>query len=117
VFRVAKCDVEFHGQRVPAGDVIFVLVGAANQDPQAYRCPREFDIDRDLADLRAHVGFGSGVHKCIGIALARLDIRVALELLIARLPNLRLVPGQEKTLNPGFNFCTPQRLEFEWDTP
>lgn len=117
VFRVAKCDVELHGQRIPAGDVIFVLVGAANQDPQGYGCPRDFDIDRDLADLRQHLGFGSGVHKCIGIALARLDIRVALELLITRLPSLRLVPDQDKTLNPGFNFCTPQRLEFEWDIP
>jgi cytochrome P450 len=51
VFRVAKCDVEFHGQRIPKGDIIFVLVGAANQDPAAYSCPREFDIDRDLATL------------------------------------------------------------------
>ncbi|MGB8387590.1 cytochrome P450 [Mycobacterium sp.] len=114
IFRVAKCDVEFSGHAIPKGSRIFVLIGAANHDPQQFNCPLEFDIDRDLSQ---HVGFGTGVHKCIGIAVARLDIRIALELLITRLPNLRLVPNQDKPLAPGFIFCTPQRLEFEWDVP
>jgi len=47
--------------------------------------------------------------------LAQLDIRIALELLLTRLPNIRLVPGQERPVNPGFVFSTPSRLEFEWD--
>lgn len=115
VFRETKCDLELHGQAIPAGSRIFVLVGAANQDPEQFACPYEFDIDRDPATMRQHVGFGQGIHKCIGIALAQLDIRVALELLLSRLPNLRPVEGQERPLAPGFIFSTPQRLEFEWD--
>lgn len=112
VFRVAKCDVELSGHLIPEGARIFVLVGAANHDPGQFPNPREFDIDRDL---RNHVGFGTGGHSCPGMALARLDIRIALQLLITRLPNLRLVPDQDRPLAPGFIFCTPQHLEFEWD--
>lgn len=114
VFRVTKCDVEISGHLIPKGSRIFVLIGAANQDPQQFSNPREFDIGRDLHN---HVGFGTGVHSCPGMSLARLDIRIALELLIARLPNLRLVPDGQRSLAPGFIFCTPQRLEFEWDAP
>ncbi|WP_370501084.1 cytochrome P450 [Mycolicibacterium sp. jd] len=112
VFRVTKCDVEISGRLIPQGSRIFVLIGAANQDPEQFTDPLEFDIDRDL---RNHVGFGTGVHSCPGMALARLDIRIALELLLARLPNLRLVPDQDRPLAPGFIFCTPQHLELEWD--
>ncbi|WP_293002245.1 cytochrome P450 [Mycobacterium sp.] len=113
VFRVAKSDVEISGRLIPKDSRIFVLVGAANLDPEMFAAPREFDIKRDV---RNHVGFGTGVHSCPGMALARLDIRIALELLVARLPNLRLVPDQQRPLAPGFIFCTPQHLEFEWDT-
>lgn len=112
VFRVAKCDVELSGHLIPKDSRIFVLIGAANHDPEHFSAPLEFDISRDL---RNHVGFGTGVHSCPGMALARLDMRIALELLLARLPHLRLVPNQDRPLAPGFIFCTPQHLEFEWD--
>lgn len=115
VFRDTTREITLHGQTIPAGARIFVLIGAANQDPAQFGCPLAFDIDRDPVTMRSHVGFGQGIHKCIGIALAQLDIRIALEQLLERLPNLRPVPGQERPLAPGPVFSTPQRLEFEWD--
>lgn len=115
VFRQTTRELELHGRTIPAGARIFALVGSANQDAERFPCPHAFDIDRDPGLMRQHVGFGQGIHKCIGIALAQLEIKVALELLLTRLPGLRPVVGQERPLAPGFIFSTPQRLEFEWD--
>ncbi|WP_372787872.1 cytochrome P450 [Paraconexibacter sp.] len=115
VFRDTTCDVTLHGQVIPQGARLFVLIGAANQDPAQFDCPFAFDVDRDPGVMRRHVGFGQGIHKCIGIALAQLDIRIALEVLLSRLPGLRLVDGEDRPLAMGFVFSTPQRLVCAWD--
>lgn len=115
VVRRAKEDVEFHGQVIPKGANIFALVQSANNDPEVFKCPERFDIDRDPAEMRKSGHFGIGPHRCIGAPLARLDMRVALECAITRLPNLRVVPDQEIRVQPGMIFHRPERLEFEWD--
>ena len=76
-------DVEVHGQTVPAGSAMLFVVGAANHDDRRFEDPDRFDIHREI---RQHLGFGYGIHFCLGAALARLEGRIALEELLARFP-------------------------------
>ena len=115
IVRRVKEDCEFGGQAIPAGDNIFAMVQSANNDPDAFSCPAEFKIDRESAEMRKSLHFGLGPHRCIGAPLAQLDLRIAVEQAITRLPNLRLVPDQEIKVQPGMIFHRPERLEFEWD--
>ena len=81
--RTVTRDVELHGQVVPAGDRVLLLIGAANRDPRVFADPDRYDIDR--ADVTHHLAsFGSGRHFCLGASLARLEARIALEELVAR---------------------------------
>jgi cytochrome P450 len=115
IVRHVKEDVEIHGQRIPKGSNIFALVQSANNDDTVFRCPERFDIDRDPAEMRKSMHFGIGPHTCIGINVARLDMKVAIETAITRLPNLRCVADQEIRVQEGMIFHRPERLEFEWD--
>jgi len=80
MFRQTKQAVELHGVTIPRDAFLLVGVGAANRDPAAFREPNRFDPTRDP---NPHVGFGHGIHYCIGAALARLEARVVLEELFA----------------------------------
>jgi unspecific monooxygenase len=80
-------DVEVMGHVLPAGSRVACLLGAANRDQRAFDAPHRFDPDRAGP---AHVSFGAGLHFCIGAPLARLELQVALPVLWARLPGLRL---------------------------
>jgi cytochrome P450 len=89
--RTAVDDVIVDGQQVRAGDHILLLVAAANRDPREYERPDEINFDRD--QLR-HLSFGYGSHFCLGVHLARLELRVALEELLSRVRNVRIVDQQ-----------------------
>ncbi|HXY26914.1 MAG TPA: cytochrome P450, partial [Acidimicrobiales bacterium] len=80
---VATEDVTFHGHDVPAGSPILFLVGAANRDDRRFPDGDRFDIHRDEG---RHLTFGNGIHLCLGAALARLEGRIVLEELLARVP-------------------------------
>lgn len=80
MFRQTKQPVELHGVTIPRDAFVLVAVGAANRDPAVFAEPNRFDPTRDP---NPHVGFGHGIHYCIGAALARLEARVALEELFA----------------------------------
>jgi len=80
MFRQTKQAVELHGVTIPRDAFVLVGVGAANRDPAAFAEPNRFDPTRDP---NPHVGFGHGIHYCIGAALARLEARVVLEELFA----------------------------------
>jgi cytochrome P450 len=82
--RTLTRDAEWYGQIVPKGARILLLTGAANRDEREFQDPERFDIDREIP---LHVGFGYGIHFCIGAALARLESRVALEELTRRFPH------------------------------
>lgn len=84
VGRYIASDVEFQGQKLPAGSTILMLVGAANHDDRVFADPDRFDIHRDRT--RSHLAFGAGIHTCIGNVLARLEGRVVFEELLKRVP-------------------------------
>ena len=84
VGRYVTRDTQFHGQTVPEGSAILLLVGAANRDPRRFDDPDRFDIHRQIGQ---HLTFGYGIHYCLGAALARLEGRIALEELLKRFPD------------------------------
>ncbi|MEY4173514.1 MAG: cytochrome monooxygenase PikC, partial [Actinomycetota bacterium] len=89
--RLALDDVEFRGRTIPAGSTVRVALGAANRDPDRWRDPERFDITRPE---QVSLGFGQGIHYCIGAPLARMQATVAFEQLLRRCPDLTLAPGE-----------------------
>jgi cytochrome P450 len=92
--RTAGSDVEIAGHQIAAGDVVALLLGGANHDPQVFTDPNRFDITRSNA--RDHLAFGSGVHACLGAALARIEGVTALRALFEAFPDLRLTADPEQ---------------------
>jgi cytochrome P450 len=82
-------DVELHGVTIPAGKPIFLINGAANRDPEAWTEPDTFDIDRDRTEAQ-NMGFGYGIHSCLGAALARMESVIALEKLLDFMPRFEV---------------------------
>ncbi len=85
-------DIEYAGCPMKAGDKVLMNFPAANRDPEAFDQPDEVVLDR--AHNR-HVAFGSGIHRCAGSNLARMELTVALEEWLARIPDFSLAPGEE----------------------
>jgi cytochrome P450 len=94
----AREDVTLHGVTIPKGTAVMPLLGAANHDPTIFPDPEVFDIARTP---NRHLGFGQGIHYCLGAPLARMETRIALQTLIERNPHLRLaVEPDELVLQP-----------------
>jgi cytochrome P450 len=107
--RAVKQDMELGGVQLSAGDPVTLVLGAANLDEEEFADP-EVDFARVP---NKHVAFGGGHHLCLGAHLARLELRVALEELHARIPNYRIAPGTELKFSPGIRQA--ERLLLEWD--
>jgi pimeloyl-[acyl-carrier protein] synthase len=90
IMRTTTEAVEVGGIAIKARTPVYLVLGAANRDPAASSNPDTFDIARDPND---HLGFGEGVHFCIGAAPARVQARLALEMILERYPRMRLVEG------------------------
>jgi cytochrome P450 len=82
--RTLARDVEAHGLRMQAGDKVLLLLGSGNRDERVWAQPDVYDIDRSWPTH--HLGFGHGIHVCLGAALARLEMRVSLEEFLRRHP-------------------------------
>jgi cytochrome P450 len=93
-WRLVPTDTEIDGNKIRAGQLVFMMFGAANRDPAHFDEPERFDIRR--ANNR-HMAFGFGVHFCIGAPLARLEGPIAINQLFHRFPKLGLLPGNEIT--------------------
>jgi cytochrome P450 len=109
--RTAAADTELAGAPVPAGSVIVVHTGSANRDEAYWERPDEFDIFRAPGP---HLSFGTGVHMCLGMNLARMEMGVAVGALLDRLPDLRLDPDGDDPHIHGQSFRSPTSLPVLW---
>ncbi|HYA67143.1 MAG TPA: cytochrome P450, partial [Acidimicrobiales bacterium] len=91
-------DVEFRGCAMKAGDKVLMNFPAANRDPDVFEDADQVRLDRAL---NRHVAFGSGIHRCAGSNLARMELRVALEEWLRRIPEYRVEEGREVTWAGG----------------
>jgi len=108
-FRIAAKEIEIHGQKIMPGDYVSVSTPIVNQDPKLHDNPSEVRFDRKAA----HVALGGGIHKCLGMHLARLELQVALEEFLKAVPQFRLKDGFE----PGYfvgNITFVPKLELQW---
>ena len=107
ITRVVTRDTELGGQSIPAGSTVMPYLGAANRDERRWKDPDRFDIHRKALP---HIGFGHGVHVCLGMHLARLEMGVALNRFFDRLPKLRLDPEGDDPHIRGQVFRSPTSL-------
>jgi cytochrome P450 len=98
IVRATTTDVDLGGRPVPRDQALMVWLGAANRDERQFSRPEVFDPGRDP---NPHVGFGRGIHFCLGAPLARLEGRIALNLLLDRFPQLRTDPDDPPTFFPS----------------
>jgi cytochrome P450 len=106
--RTAMRDTDVAGERNPlAGGKLVCALAAANRDPAEFDHPDEFDVDRVS---NRHFAFGVGPHRCIGSNLARMEIKVAIERILARIPDYELAPGWTYRRRGGF-VHGPESLE------
>lgn len=109
LFRTAMKDVEIGGTLVPEGAQLCILYASANDDPGQFPDPRRLDYTRP--NLGTHVTFGSGIHRCVGLALARMEIKVAAQEIIRRLDKITLtIPVEEINYLPTLATQTIERL-------
>jgi cytochrome P450 len=111
--RIAAADVDVDGVHVSAGTRVEISIGAANHDPSMWDDPERFDIHR--ARLDRHLAFGFGIHRCLGIHLARTELEVMLERTLRRLPNLRLDPAADEVFISGLGIRVVNHLPVLYD--
>lgn len=107
--RCLQKDVTLHGQTMKAGDFVCLAYGSGNRDERQFPDPDRYDIRRKP---RGHLGFGGGVHACLGTAIARLSVNIAFDEFHKVVPNYRRA---QETLAwmPSSTFRSPTRLELE----
>jgi len=86
--RVANEDMQLHGETIRKGQYVVLFIGAANRDPEHFIDPDRLDITRTE---NKHIGFGHGIHFCIGGPLARIETQIAISTILRRMPDIRLI--------------------------
>lgn len=109
--RTAEKDAEIAGVAIPKGSQILLVMGSANRDAGMFDNPDKFDIGRENA--RNHLSFGYGIHYCIGNMLGKLQTRVAIEELVAKLPTLEMKPGDIE-FGDNLSFRVPLTVPVTW---
>ncbi len=112
ISRTAVVDAEVEGNRIAAGAAVNTSLGAANHDPSRWLDPDRFDVFREQ---KPHMAFATGPHLCLGIHLARMEMRAVLERLLDRLPGLRLDPESDPPTITGLAFRAPAALPVIWE--
>jgi cytochrome P450 len=98
--RTVTRDTDFAGTPLGAGDHVVLGFGAANRDPREFQCPESVQLDRNPNN---HLGFGFGAHRCIGSMVAKLEMRITIEELLARYSRLELDAGACVVYSSGLN--------------
>jgi cytochrome P450 len=116
VNRETTCPVEIDGVTVPEGVSLVCATGSANRDESRYSHPDEWDLDREEPP---HIAFGTGRHQCLGMHLARMELRIGLGALLDRLVGLRFddsaSPGRGVRIE-GYAFRSPPHLPVAFDS-
>jgi cytochrome P450 len=114
--RVTTADTVLGDVEIPAGSSVTTMLASANRDPDAFENAEAFDISREAT---RHLSFGLGPHLCLGLHLARLETRVALNALLDRLPNLHMDQDRAQRLDVHIGgdtlFRSPNHLPVIWD--
>ena len=114
LFRQAATDIELHGVTIPRGAMINIRYAAANRDEREFACPAELDLERDKPGR--HVGFGSGVHHCLGAPLARRELYWAFHALCNRVESLEFVPDANTfEVAPNFSLRALKALHVRFE--
>ncbi len=114
LYRITTADTELHGVPVPQGSRIMIRFAAANRDGAKYDHPDELDVCRKNAGT--HVGFGAGIHHCLGANLAREEMLQAFTFLLERVTNLRFKPGaNDFSHHPNLVLRGLKALQVEFD--
>lgn len=104
-------EVGLRGVKIPADSMLVLRYGAGNRDAERFENPEHLNLDRPR--IRQHLAFGAGIHSCLGSVLARTELRIAFEILLARLRNLRLIA--EPTRAPSYMAYGPRTLPLAFD--
>jgi cytochrome P450 len=110
VGRTARADVAVGGVEIKTGDRVALNFAAASRDPETCANPRVFDVHREEV---VHTAFGIGPHRCLGEHLARLEIRIAIEEFLKRIPDFTLEPGTQPHYESG-QLRTMKNLRLRW---
>lgn len=90
-----------HGQELAAGDKVWMLFAAGNRDPRRFAEPEKFDLDRE--GIHRHLGFGEGIHRCVGAPLAQVEMKVAVEQVLRRMPDYHVEDWDAVAFSGGQN--------------
>ena len=110
--RVVTQDTELNGCPLTAGDKVAIHFNMANRDPDKFERPDELVFDREA---NPHIAFGLGIHRCLGLHFARIQISMAFNELLTRVTNVRLKPSAEFRRTAGVSFPSPDILHLEFD--
>jgi cytochrome P450 len=113
LFRKAVRDIELHGVHIPKGSLLNVRYAAANRDEREFECPAELDLERSKPGR--HLGYGSGVHHCLGAPLARRELYWAFKALCDRIEDMRFTENMNTfEVMPNFALRAMRELNIEF---
>lgn len=115
LFRQTNVPHTLGGVDIPAEAKVCLVFAAANRDPSVFPDPERFDLSRP--NIRHHVSFGFGIHRCIGEPLSIKELELAVDTVLDRLPNLRLDPSQSFEHNPHPFLRRFRELRIQFDSP
>ncbi|MFN3233278.1 MAG: cytochrome P450 [Alphaproteobacteria bacterium] len=113
LFRQAAKDVELHGVTIPEGAMVNIRYAAANRDPRHFECPNDINLERKNAG--SHVGFGSGIHHCLGAPLARRELYWSFKAFTDRIDDFELTEGNKFRHHPNFCLRPMKELHITFD--
>lgn len=109
--RFVAQDGEFEGVAMKRGEMALMMLPTADLDPAEFASPEEYNMAREN---KAHIAFGTGPHRCLGSHLARIELQVLYEEMLARLPEFRLDPAKPVTFHGG-NVIGPDQVHLVWN--